>query len=640
MADFYCDHGAYTSVLGTTPTWGVPQEGDGATKDAATASSIASIAFATVPTSGLMSVCGINIGTTGVIGAATVDAAADALAGLINAVTTAVAVGVAVGVPQLLNLVYARGPGGGAPAGTCQIMMRVGSATLNQATNSSAAIASTFDGTPTLVQFVGGTGGCWGWLINSNAIGVSGSIAALNYGIAINPPMVRTATLITDTPVWVRTGTNPTITVGGNVARATAAFALNLRFDTNTKWTGDAATGVFTIRYSGASDFYFLLAGAANSYATWHCLRAGNCVIAFSTTAANKVFNVGASSLSYTTCYGSLVGLKFVIEQGSGARFFYTHGGSSNTVFRAYGCVFDATAVVSASLPNYFVSCTSYDERTNASFLGCDFKWSLNGSPPDSMPICYAISNGSSFVVVFQDCSFSSGTSTKLKLITDTSSPPGGINFQAVRCSGINTASNFMGFVGVGVGYPGRLGLQSASITREFRLESKAGTARWDPAASPAYPTLAATLPNGTAWAMAAEWSSVAGIINPGSEYQMPAFVQVSRVSTGTKTITLEFFCPTNISNADLCGAMYVVLTYLSDGDVQRSQYLSYGCVDSAAAWAGAGSYPTYSARKLVIATDGNVVQYGDVSVTVGLSVACPNGTTTLVFFDPEVVIA
>ena len=76
MADFYVDHGAYASALGATPTWGVPQEGDGTTKDAATASAIASIAFASVPTTGTFSVCGATVSTTGVIGAASADAAA------------------------------------------------------------------------------------------------------------------------------------------------------------------------------------------------------------------------------------------------------------------------------------------------------------------------------------------------------------------------------------------------------------------------------------------------------------------------------------------------------------------------------------------------------------------------------------
>ena len=29
MADFYCDHGAYAVALGSIPTWGEPQDGDG-----------------------------------------------------------------------------------------------------------------------------------------------------------------------------------------------------------------------------------------------------------------------------------------------------------------------------------------------------------------------------------------------------------------------------------------------------------------------------------------------------------------------------------------------------------------------------------------------------------------------------------
>ena len=109
MSDFYVDHGVYASALGTTPTWGVPQEGDGSAKDAATAASIGSVLFGSVPTSGTISVCGVSISTTGVLSAGSVDAAANALASNINATTTAVAAGVAAGLPQLRNLVFARG---------------------------------------------------------------------------------------------------------------------------------------------------------------------------------------------------------------------------------------------------------------------------------------------------------------------------------------------------------------------------------------------------------------------------------------------------------------------------------------------------------------------------------------------------
>jgi hypothetical protein len=250
VAEFFVDHAVYTTNIGATPTWAVPQEGDGSNKDAATASAVGSIQFNAVPTTGNFVICGVTFTSpAGVLGAANVGAAADALAGLINGSTTAVGVLVATGTPQLRNLVFARGPSGGAPAGTCQIMMRVGSTTLNHASNGNVAMSHTFNGTaPTLTQFIGGTGGCWGWLLNTSAIGVSSSIAVITYGLLRAKPMVWTATPTALDTIWARTASGKSIThVGTGSISRTETWPLVLLFDSNIKWTGDSGAGVVTL---------------------------------------------------------------------------------------------------------------------------------------------------------------------------------------------------------------------------------------------------------------------------------------------------------------------------------------------------------------------------------------------------------
>ena len=154
MANRWCDHGAYYPNTNNTPTtFGLPQEGDGLARAASTAAGTASVIFSAVPAGGSpnITVCGVSFtaALSSVTGAASADLSANALAGLINGSTTAVggsinsvssATTVSGSLPKLQNLVYARGPSAGAPAGTCQIMMRVGSAMLNYANNNGCCV--------------------------------------------------------------------------------------------------------------------------------------------------------------------------------------------------------------------------------------------------------------------------------------------------------------------------------------------------------------------------------------------------------------------------------------------------------------------------------------------------------------------
>jgi hypothetical protein len=314
MADLFCDHGAYASALGATPTWGVPQDGDGSSKDASTAASIGSVLFGSVPTSGTITVCGASVSTTGVLAAASVAAAADALAANINATTNAVSTTFAnTGCPtnanQLRNIVFARGPSGGAPAGTCQIMSRFGSATHN-----ATAIAHTFNGTPTVSQFTGGVGGCWGTAINPAALGVASSIAARDYGTLHRRPVVGTVPSLTN-PVWQRTGGGASksiaMTFAGNINLQHAGFSKKTIFDTNTKWTGDSALGQLRLVITGTvwnETHYFILTPRGFG-SVYQCLREKNFEIEFVSSTRNVLEMMGTDN---NQTDATLLGVSFV----------------------------------------------------------------------------------------------------------------------------------------------------------------------------------------------------------------------------------------------------------------------------------------------------------------------------------------
>lgn len=640
MADYYVDHGVYTSALGTTPTWGTPQEGDGSASTAAAASSVASIAFATVPTTGLMSVCGINIGTSGVIGAANVDAAANALAGLINAVTTAVASSVAVGVPQLRNLVYARGPSGGAPAGTCQIMMRVGSTTLNQATNALAAIASTFDGTPTLVQFVGGTGGCWGWLVNSAAIGVSSSIAAGQYGAMVNDPICRQATPAIGSFTYVRTGSGKTISMGNNVSvsRISSGYPMTFVFDTNTIWTGDSGVGVFTLNlYPFGAGIAFRPANFSDAAGVAiYCLAKGNFNVTTYSNAAG--LNIGGG-------YSSTLFYQVKFSESAAPVGTLAATVSNFGTMRFWSCDFDFSTYTRANLSTGFNIQTLNGTATGTTeFDDCDFRFNLTGTPPDTYPLFNIAGQSSPLEILFTNNRVTTNTAYKLKLFTGTVAGVGGMlrlvfkNNSGVQLTsasiGIQTAAAYNrptdqnSFVFIG-----------DDTTRHQRYEHWNGVAEWNPSASPAQPTFSAIQPDGTSYSIKLSWLKTTAMANftPFS-YKSTVF---NRLSTAVRTITQHLFFDSAIGVSER--GLFIRVSYVDNNGVARteSSFMKAGSiVTSGVTWAGAGSYSGYVAYKIAVTTAYQVKTLTEVSVDVVLQGQPPGATNADVYLDPEPVIA
>lgn len=661
MADYFCDHGVYGLAsnrlgLDAPTTWAVPQEGDGSALTAAAASAVGSIAFAAVPLTGTISVCGVTVSTTGVIGAITTTSAADALATNINTTATAVASGVAIGLPQLRNLVYARGPTNGAPADTCQIMMRIGSLRLNNATNSNCAIATTFDGSPTLVQFIGGTGGCWGWFSNPTALGVDSSIAVIGYGCFIGLPYVTATGVITtvaDT-IWVRTGGGAskaiTANAGAGVAAPHAAYSKNLVFDTNTQWTGDSAVGTLKLIWTTTanSNTASSINSAANQTNTFVALRRGGFEIEYvgsSTSSNNNYLVLGAFS-------GNAVVYEYwknVVFRDSGTytstgRSYLSqslasgNGGSSATLVRE-NCDWIITTPRSAIVSSPFIV-TGFGTTGYQCYRGCTWDYNISGTAyPGQLLNIASIAEAD---LILQGCHFlgyatgyTLGNSfggwitngTRLNLVVD-------------NCSGLLLPVAYAGFpTSTGLfrqdTHSMVTSLLNGTSPQGMRVEDNRGVAEWVPNDPTPFPTLAATLPgSGISWSLRVFWIQVVPLTKFRT-YESPPLRLTHQLATGARTITLNMFNQVSIASAS--GAKFAV-AYTDSGGIARTEFTEATSTNTAA-WTNTASYAGYVKQQMSLTTAYPVLANSEIIGTLILTAAAPAATTAL-YLDPELVVA
>lgn len=643
MAEGYVDHGAYASNLGATPTWGVPQEGDGSATGASSAAAIASVVFGSVPSSGALSICGVSPSMTGVTGAASVDAAANALASNINATTTAVGSSVAFGTPRLQNLVFARGPAGGAPAGTCQIMMRVGSDTLNHASNVNVALTQTLSPAATLTQFVGGSGGCYGWLINDVALGASSFHAAGSYGVLVANPYVRTFTPTELDFIYARTASGKTITlpVGTSLVRGNVGWPMNMVFDTNTKWTGDSGTGVVEIRMkaSGGGSVVFRPenSNAVSNQVSYNCLLKGNFRV------SGSVNNANAQVRFFDGMNGGFAARGMIFTEyeapGSGGVIELSRNSQSTVLLIDCDMSYSTNARTNlANGPRIGVN------NTGGSFVwtGGNFSANLNGTPADTSPVIPLSGTpidstyGAEFTL--ENINFSSGGATKLKAFTGTAASVNDFAMWSIKgCKGLVLDS-------------GALGLQiAANRTRSQRCngllfigadaeshqryEGRHGVADWNPDASPAYPKLGATQFGGSVYSIRLYWLSTGA----NSTYCPFSYTstRLNRLADGTRTITQELcFDTTRGITGKQLGA---ILKYTDINGVPRVQD-TWGTdpASSSASWTGIGSWSGFSARKFTFTTSYAVKQNTMISVEVYCIGVPPGSGNADVFIDPE----
>jgi len=638
MADFYVDHGAYATNIGATPTWGVPQDGDGTAITAATAAGTVSVDLTSITS---------NAGTVSVFGSSAISFAASSgatlatnIAAAINASTLATSLAALPGNNQVRNTVFAR-----ATDATLEVMCRAGSASLN-------VLGVVWGGTwtagpPSNLTFAGGSGGCWGWLINPAAIGVSSSIAVAAYGMMVSKPIAWTATPVQLDTTWARTASGKTITLpaGTTFNRPNVGFPLNLLFDSNLQWTGDSGTGVVrvTIKPNNSNFVYFRPenSGGVTTPVSYSAVMLGGLEIAadISTYAATLAF------------FDAMTG----VFSGRNLRFVEAAAPASNSTVHL-----NLSALQSVRLRNCEVDFSTYPRATlqngpkitfggssggNFEWIGGRFRVKLTGTPGDTYGLVIP-GYGSNLDIRIEDVAFSTDSAYSVKLFTTSLSVANSTTYfvTAKGCSGLALDAAALGIQSSAThNNPARnaaVNFIGAGTGRHQRYEARNGIAEWNPDAVPAYPKLSATQFDGTIYSVRLFWLGTATGSLTNAHTHGYTSSRINRLTDGVRTITQQLAIDTTreINRKNIA----LRVTYTGTDNVSRSEWTLFtqDPTTSAAPWTGLGNWANFAARKLELTTQVAVKQFTLIDAEVMLLGPAPGGTgNTDVFVDPEPAI-
>lgn len=651
MAELYCDHGAYGSAnrLGIdTPTWGVPQEGDGTATAASSTASTASIFLNGQPSaSQTVSICGVTF--TAVASGATanqfnigasLDATAQNLAAAINASVTTVASTIATGTPKLRNLVFARGPTStpAAPSATVQLMMRVGSAGLNSNVNNQ--ITSTFGTAPTITQWNGGVGGCFGYFTIDSTMGAGSDYTILQYGV-LNGILAHSGgtTTLSDS-IYVRTGTNktiaPSLTTTTTVSRATS-YQPRIYFDTNTKWTGDDPNGVLTINVTFNNNAFNLsLVQILNTQFFSVCLRRGNFKInAVHSTTASIIVNALTNG---GNCY--VEGWNFVDNNTSGfANISLVPSISMNNLGNATYRNCDYTRPVAQATIPVLMSLVPSGTIPRVKMDGCTFNYNISGTSDPGALFNYNTSGGvGPSQISFTNCQFNAtGYSGGLTMF------PAGVpsfatstlnyyEFRFENCSGLRYPTAFMGLVTATAMIDQDIhNLYMNLGTVGFRFENARGMCDWNPTDTP--PTQSAKLPDGsTSWSLRTLWVAN-GSLTALAPFSTPAFRIYNRLATAVRTVGLELAVPSALTFSD---TIKMWVSYTDSTGVYRVESASVVSASSAS-WSNLGSNVT---KKVTLTTAYAIQTNTEILVSLDFVGAPSTGSNATLYINPDPTLA
>lgn len=674
MTDFYLDHNAYNVTsnrlgLDAPTTWGVPQEGDGAAQDPSTAAAIAEIKINAVPTAsetiviaGATITAGASAAANVFVRGANVQATATNIVTLLNSANATNVVGSSVAIAvgnlanQLRNMVYARVKPG--ETDTVQIMFRVGSDALNHANNSNVAITSAGWGTaPTITQFAGGVSGCWGCLAAAEAWGQASSIVKYRYGILFDKPHVCRAAsnnsvyqLTPSDIVWQRSGDGYTITIANSNSqtfRQSSAGNLNLVLDTNTKWTGDSGNGIVRVTQLGSGSNYVSVFLSTGFPAT------------VSLTAIKKhALQIGVGAAGNTFSYANYAFWFNKANPGNfrakNVRFFdesdntgdWRKFGGDQTV-GAYGvevlesCAFEWTAQRASGAGGGLIGWGGYQngyQRTQF-FIGCDVYFNYAGVTPP--PLLINNTNFANLRWIGGKVTGYAGNIPLFGTLTNLANPT---KIVVDGVSGVDLPAAYVG-VQKDLTDTGNMDEDNRTIHLRmnapgfpFRYEDQATIVDWIPSSD--FPTLAATMPDGTAFSLRMLWfNSTASNVCRGSRF--PIISTPSRIDPEVAgTITLNLFVPTDVTFTPV---NLTALVSFVDADTDLPVFLTATGADlvaSAASWANAGSHTGHAARKIVLSTGAvKIKKDAEVTAVVTLFDVPGTGTNEYVYLDPEIGI-
>lgn len=646
MADRYLVHGAYTYAA--TPTWGVPQEGDGTATTASTAAATCAVDLSgatfvsgssTISVMGAtaLTVSGSANSATNVQYSATLTTMIDNIVTVINTLATATIVNRPAGWhnPQIRDAVFARRVGN-----TIELMTRSGSASWNTLTaitwaNVSGASAGTWSG---------GAGGCWGWLFNDLAQGTiwpsawaQGTYSSLDLPLAGLPSFADST---------YAQANNQSISLNTGGARS-ITFRTNLCVDSTGLIWPSAAGKTLTILLPGGTGHnttMSLLTVADRQ--VFSATSKGGLIIRDSTVSSNH----GISFTIQTT--GRSVAFRNVLfwDDSSGAFpltsaaiSFIVNAAMGNTAVFSFlgGCEYRSTRAVSS------ISLFGYGNTgAQHAIIMDDFDFTFPAASGIQLGL---IPVGDQWSVRVSNVRMSSPATFQLARRSTT----GG---NTAARSGFVQIDNVRGFdmrVVSAIGHQAAFGAGTAGLDRQFSIMTNAGTdsafriegnthiVDWLPGNQ--YPSLDCTTPAGTPWSWRWGWSGDTNLWVCRPQTNVLRLNARSIAGNAARTITLELLVPPSLGLDTSLVSMRVAYEGPAGlAEVDNTTPLFCGVTPVALAASSAvwdkGAYPTYVPVKLTLTTPTAVTGGSDMSIELVCSGPCPGGANSL-FVNPTVSV-
>lgn len=585
--------GKYAMPANIPITWGVPQEGDGTAATAATASATVAIdlsaataaAGATFSVMGAVLTCVASGATAAQFDAGAGAALVASLVAAINRVTntsTVAAQATGWATPKVQNAVYARV---GSPTTTLNIMTRAGSATYNASTVATSGFTG---GTFGPYTFGGGSGGCWGHLINTVQTMWPSALAAGSYGVwgvVTSAPLAGTAVAgSTVDRVVVRANKrivcNTSFSLGFSAWAGSLTTALVHEIDDSTVWTGDGANPVLewvgTVNGSGwvtVGNGYtsnVIIKGRRYSNGT-HSHKMSSLVFGNATT-----INVGfgfslwgfetsmSNASTRFTCIGSTKEMCYFVDCKIGVNItffgFWTISSAQVSYATFRNLILDGSGLASPATGLFDASNGAnspiFSSFTNTSFVGF---------PSGSRFMSSGASSYQNINLSMQETTWGNVIVTPLVRSSDPLPP----------ITAYVVSSNRFG-------------------TRSFFADTAFGWYGWD--AAGAYPTLGAVLPNGTT-----PWSirvvpMTGNFLSRVNSLNLPVIEKVNTLGASQLTVTAQFCVDDSIAWTTSDVSLELVYEKV-DGTIGYATTTTY--IDSTALTPSTATWSSESAGKV-----------------------------------------
>jgi len=655
MATYYLQHGAYPAYVAAPSA---AQDGDGLAMGLATWAT-ASITFASnlgAVSGNTISVCGVTL----TLGSTPADATAlaAAIAALIQASSTAIPSGYPASnwtQPQLRNALYATSSGA-----TLTVRTRAGSAVYNANPNwqiSSATIA----GFPT-TQFAGGASGAWGYFVNDDTVGTMWPSALAKWTYS---PLLSTQ-IAGPRPQ----GFGDTVNIRANGVTIThSAFATQFSFaiaasafyvvDDGTIWAGDTGTFVWSLGQTAVG--YGTTWGAASGVQVYFGARTlGKFIFQTTTGCGTQSFGhyVGGPGSNITNSM-TLDRISFVDNStnGSNPAIFVSSpyfNVASDLTFLNCSFTFNRT---------FFYPILSQqavaNNNTVTTFENCTFSWPSLSGASGGLANLANWSTATNYRVVFRNCTAqvqgSFSASNAPTLFTGLAAIAAGNALIAENCPGfnVNASGGLLGLNGQAFGHEevGHILQQGVGPTRQYRFETPRTTIAWAPGAG--YPTLTATLPDGTLFSYLALWAGSNLSLSSYAIHGLQGGVELARLtktitSTGglAGTVTVDLLMDAAIPVANVTDQhLGLKVSYVSAAtnrtvmETTNARLFNRGAGSPLAAGSGAwtkSSYPTFNALKLALTLSGLPAANTEIEVAIVAYQGAPQSANASFFIHPD----